>query len=198
MADAAPYRKAGPYSAGMKALAAGSCKAADARLVAAWMRVRRDLDRAFQAKQCERDVIRATLGRAVFAAPPSAIPAADRFLPPPPVVAAVAFCRCELGDREGAARWLLDAAIAGDADAAAAAAVLLAASGKPDSGLALVPEPGASPVMIAARAFVLARLGRSDEAAKAREAASKDEPKGESGNRVRAILGLPREDPPAP
>jgi hypothetical protein len=147
-----PYRT-GPYAAGLKHFDAGRAGQAADALARAWTAVRAELAGAFAGTACDRPGIRKALARNVFTAPPRALPAQDRFLPPGPVLWTTARARCDSGDLAGAAEWLTDAALAGDADAAAAAAVLAASAGRTDAARALLGS-GSAPATRAARAYL--------------------------------------------
>ena len=149
--DLIPWVKAGPYAAGLKAFSANRDARAAADLRAAWDRIRADLAGAFATGQCREGAIKAALARRVFAGPPQAVPAEDRFLPPRPVAMAVAASLCAIGDLDGAAAWLVDATAADDASARAAAAMLWTAAGRIDAARALIPPGANGPAWAGAR-----------------------------------------------
>jgi len=137
--DARPWAKSGPYAAGLKAFLAGRDAASVVPLRSAWGLIREDLARAFAQTACNEATIRTTLGQRVFASPPQAVPAEDRFLPPRPIALAVASGLCAAGDPDAAAAWLVESTKPDDVAARAAAAVLWVAAGKVDSARALIP-----------------------------------------------------------
>lgn len=168
VAALAPYRKSGPYAPGIRLLDAGKAAPADRKLTSAWEKVRRDLAAVFVTDTCAADRIRAVLARTVLARPPLAVPVEDRFFPPSVIVAAVAHARCVSGDLAGTADWLAGSAFQGGTTVRAVTAVFLAASKRPESGLAFLPESWIDPVSTLARAYALARSGRADEARRIR------------------------------
>lgn len=156
-----PFAKGGPYAAGMRSFAAGrDAKAAD-DLRTAWYKVRADLAKVFATDQCAEGGIQATLGRRVFANPPQAVPAEDRFLPPRTVAIAVAVGLCATGDPDGAAAWLAENVAADDAPARTAAVVLWAASGRVEAARALIPPHARGSAWDAARKAVGTREERA-------------------------------------
>jgi len=154
-----PYAK-GPYGRGMALAARGSHREAARALAAAWGGVLKTLEGSFARTDCRAPAIRKSLSATVYVAPPKAVPAEDRFLPPPVVTWTAAAEACAAGDPAGAADWLVPAALAGDPDAAAVAALMLAAAGRPADGLALLPPASEAPAVVAARA----RIGKPNDA----------------------------------
>lgn len=135
--DRAAYARGGPYAAGMVAAGKGRHREAVRLLAGAWGRVQARLARPFASERCDSVAIRRALSGSVFAAPPLAVPAEDRFLPPPAVLWTVAAEACAAGDVVTAAEWLSFAALAGDRKAAEGAASLLRAAGQVDLALAI-------------------------------------------------------------
>lgn len=124
-----PYLKKGPYAVGLRRHQAGVHKDAAKRLQKAWGNVRRELRSAFGSGKCRSEAITRAIDRNLRRMPPLAVAATDRFLPPVVVRDAVARSLCLSGDRIGAARWLMDAALSGDGDSARAASSLYGAAG---------------------------------------------------------------------
>jgi hypothetical protein len=154
--DLRPWTKAGPYAPGLKSFAAGREAAAAVALRSAWGKVRADLAGAFATDQCREGAIKSALARRVFAAPPQAVPAEDRFLPPRPIALAVALGLCAEGDLDATAAWLVDATAADDAATRGPAAILWAASGRVDAARALIPPNAHGPAWDDARKAVQA------------------------------------------
>lgn len=169
--DLAAYRRSAAWGPGLRAFEAGRLAQARKLLESAWTRVRADLAAAFATDRCDEAGIARTLGRRVFAPPPDALPAEDRFVPPRPVALALARTRCAAGATAEAGTGLLDTTDPSDAPARAAASVLLAAAGRPQVASALIPPSAADPWWQAARAFVEAPDPASTAAALERLAA---------------------------
>ncbi len=149
--DLRPWTRSGPYAAGLKDFSAGRDAKAAAALRAAWTKVRGDLAGAFATGTCNERGIQASLARRLFSSPPQAVPSEDRFLPPRPVVLALAGALCAGGDAAGAAAWLLENTAADDAPARAAAAILWVSVGRVATARAMIPPRAQGPAWDAAR-----------------------------------------------
>jgi hypothetical protein len=190
--EVAPWARGGPYAAGLAMHAAGKPRQAGAAIEAAWKRVRRDLAPAF-TETCDRARVRKALARNVLAMPPLAVPAGDRFVPPPAVFWTAARAICEGGEPRRAAAWLLETAAGGDPEATSAVAALWSASGRPRDALALLPAAPATPLLRAARALALARSGATGEARSLADAVARgstDAPAPRDGSQAAALLRL--------
>ncbi len=162
--DLAPYRKSALWGAGLRAYEAGQTARARRALQAAWDELRQELAQAFATDRCDEDRIARTLGRRVFSAPPDAIPAEDRFVPPRPIALALARVRCLAGATGEAGMGLLDESGGGDLPARVAAAVLLAGAGHAALAEALVPQESRDPRWEAVRQYHAAvRSGTDDD-----------------------------------
>lgn len=159
-----PYRRRGPYARAANLFARGRFSDAARQFSSAWRRVQADLGKVFLSSSCDSARIRAVLTKSLFHDPPLAIPGDDRFLPPQAVRDAWSHALCASGRVREAAEVLLEAALAGDDQARAAAGVLLAASGQAAMCLALLPETTTSAILALSKAFCLVHAGRVSEA----------------------------------
>lgn len=161
--EIAAYIASSPFATGLQRFSQSQYVKAAALLSEAWQKLQSSLNSVFGQEKCDLKAIRATMRRTIQSVPPLVIPGEDRFLLPTPVRHALARSLCLLGRIQDAASVLVDAALAGDEQDLAAAGVLLAASGKPQLCLSLIPEP-TSRLLILARAFCLAHANEPEKA----------------------------------
>lgn len=124
------YLVSGPYAQGLRLFQKGKYRKAALSLQRAWERIQTNLRSAFGTEKCRSKPIAAALKRNIRRIPPLAVVASDRFLPPFVVREAVANALCVSGHREEAVRWLMNAALSGDQEAAASASRMLGDTGR--------------------------------------------------------------------
>jgi len=137
-ADLFAYKNSKLWGKGVKALQAGRLATARKMLGDAWKKISADLAKTFATDQCNEELIAKTLDSHVFKALPDAIPSSERFVPPQPIMLAMATLDCVSGDFEKAGLALLTEHL--DQKYMAAAVALLYKSGKRGLAKSFVPN----------------------------------------------------------